>query len=261
MITPTTNVTIQSAKRLIATKSQQLRKYFSEEIYNLETGEHYSSRFQQNAVQMAQLLRQRWKLLTFATGCVMLLAMGPALAAAYRRRLGWSTRHKSPNITVKGATIINNSNTWAAIRGSPFLDASTDKSWTVNLLSDDEIDVGVATEDAIKLAVGMGGMPVEGKVWAKTFKGPGTAFVRFQDGKLNIGGNNKLTTISNIDFKEEREDQKVAFFVGLPGGSRVELHKDNLDEAADEPSEDCKPEDCKPEVLGKPRDATETYDY
>jgi len=42
MTRSTNNMTIRSTKRLIATKSRQLRKYFSEEIYNLETGEYYT---------------------------------------------------------------------------------------------------------------------------------------------------------------------------------------------------------------------------
>jgi len=80
--------TIQSTKRLIATKSRQLRKYFSEEIYNLETGEYYSSRFQQDAVKMALRLGQRWRLFAFATACLALMTLSPAMMSAYRRRLG-----------------------------------------------------------------------------------------------------------------------------------------------------------------------------
>jgi len=78
---------MRSTKRLIATKSQQLRKYFSDEIYNLETGESYSSRFHQDAVKIALHLRQRWKLLTFATSCLMLLILAPAAMTACHRRL------------------------------------------------------------------------------------------------------------------------------------------------------------------------------
>merc|ERR1711964_297838 len=81
-------MTIRTTKRLIATKSQQLRKYLSEEIYNLETGEYYCSRFHRDAVHIAARLRQRWKPFAFTTACLMLFTMGPAMVACRRRLNG-----------------------------------------------------------------------------------------------------------------------------------------------------------------------------
>merc|ERR1711964_114016 len=81
-------MTIRRTKRVIATKSQHLRKYFSEEIYNLETGGHYSSPFHRDASHIGQFLRQRWKPLAFATVCLILMTMAPAVIVACRRRLG-----------------------------------------------------------------------------------------------------------------------------------------------------------------------------
>jgi len=78
-------MTIRSTKRLLRTKSTQLCEFFQEPIYNLETGEHYSSGFHQHAVKIALLLKQRWKLLAFTTTCLILLFTGSAVVATCRR--------------------------------------------------------------------------------------------------------------------------------------------------------------------------------
>jgi len=157
-------MTIRSMKRLIATKSQRLRKYLSEEIYNLETGEYYSSRFQQDAIHIGLLLRQRWKLLAFATALLGVLTVGPPVAAVYRRRLStieWTSINDK--ITIDGKTITTEK-CQASIRGSEFVEATTaDESWTVELVKANNIYVGVATEKGMAAE---GALGYHSKAWA-----------------------------------------------------------------------------------------------
>merc|ERR1711964_204146 len=74
---------------------------------NLETGECYSSRFRQDAAKIALLSRQRWRLLAFATACLMLLTVGPAVTAACRRRLPMSNVTKAFEKLKEGLADLN----------------------------------------------------------------------------------------------------------------------------------------------------------
>lgn len=84
-------------------------KWFSEEIYNLESGEYYSCKFEQTAKQTAAkislVLRKKRKLVMFGTACLMLIALYPATMTAIRRRLpnAAATEQKAISETVSPA--------------------------------------------------------------------------------------------------------------------------------------------------------------
>jgi len=99
MFTPSTKRTIRLTKHLIAAKSQRLIRFFTEPIYNLETREYYSSRFQKTTYNIIHFLGQRWKPLAIVTVCLIKLlcmfsVVNPTIIYTIpitRRRLGECT--------------------------------------------------------------------------------------------------------------------------------------------------------------------------
>merc|ERR1711964_441820 len=96
----------------LRTKSTQLCEFFQEPIYNLETGEYYSSRFHQHAVKITLLLGQRWKqLLGLTTTCLVLLFTGSAVVTTCRRRLPLGNVTPLQEVVISGKKIKHQSKT------------------------------------------------------------------------------------------------------------------------------------------------------